>query len=510
MEAPRPWLSKARAPAVGAGLLCLLFLAVTAWWLSADQRVPDFDSGKHLLHSFDFATKIENGDPLAPFTSFTDYPPLAHTVASIGVLIGGQTDTAPVLTLAIVFMPLLVFSVFRTGVLLADARVGLLAVVFVLGAPMLSTMSHGFFLETPATALAAATMWLGIESDRFARWPWALAAGVAVGAGILTKQTFAFFVAGFLLVMLLRGGWRNPRGLAIFAVAAVAVAAPWYLSHLSDLNQSLTYAEVPPDPPRWSIKNYSWFAWGHANHQLWVPLGLLVVGGAVASGVRWLRDRDRDDWTPELVVALVVGYLGITFGMGVHAPYYTLPMLPFEALVATLWIARLRRRAFAVAATALGVVAAANFAGVNFIGGKGLGFEVGTPNAANNARYLTIWGTQAWVSGPPVEDGPVPEIMRAARRDGVARMEFDVAVDRFDFNPTGLTAMAAVEDLERPPAFDPASLGPRDAFITARPVTPDMPPPCGTLASDGAGVYLVRGNAARPPTEFDYCPTRDR
>lgn len=252
MEAHRLSLPRARVPALGAGLLCALFIAVMAWWLAVDQRVPDFDSGKHLLHSFAFAAGIENGQTGTPFNLFTDYPPLAHTVAAIGVLIGGQNATAPILTLALVFTPLLVFSVYRSAVLLADARVGLLA-----------------------------------------------------------------------------------------------------------------------------------------------------------------------------------------------------------------------------------------------------------------ARYLTFWGTLAWYSSEPVADDPVPGIMRAARRDGVRRMEFDVAVDRYDFNPTGLTALAVAEELVRPPAYDPAQLGPDDAFITVRPVPPGGPRPCGTLESDGAGVYLIRG-PVRPGRPFDYCPTRER
>jgi hypothetical protein len=186
-------------------------------------------------------------------------------------------------------------------------------------------------------------------------------------------------------------------------------------------------------------------------------------------------------------------------------------MLPAEALIATIWLGRLRSRRFAIAGTALALVAAVNFAGVNFIGGDVVRLDVGVQaDEANGARYLTFYTPTTWIAGPPVDDGPVPEIMRAARRDGVTRMEYDVGVDRFDFNPTGLTAIGHVEKLPRPPVYALDQLGPRDAFITVRPVTPDMPPPCGRLAWDGAGVYVVRGNAARPVTDYRYCPTRDR
>ena len=155
-------------------------------------------------------------------------------------------------------------------------------------------------------------------------------------------------------------------------------------------------------------------------------------------------------------------------------------------------------------------MAAANFAGVNLVRAERIGVEVGPQGATSNAaRYLTFWAPLAWYSGKPAEDDPVPAIMRAARRDGVARMEFDVGIDRYDFNPTGLTAVAAAERLVRPPAFAPAQHGPRDALITVRPVAPGAPPPCGRLESDGAGVYLIRG-PVRPGREYDYCPLRSR
>jgi 4-amino-4-deoxy-L-arabinose transferase-like glycosyltransferase len=500
---PRPALT----PGLGAAALCLLFIAASARFVALDERVPDFDTGKHLLHSFNYASALRSGDLVGPFEIFTDYPPVGHLVGALGALVGGDTHGAPILALNLIFVPLLVLSVYRAGTLLADRRIGLLAVVFVLGAPLLSSQFHTYYLEAPATALAAAAIWLMLESDRFARWKPSLAAGVVVGFGLLTKQVFPFFVAGFVLVMLVRGGWRNWRGFVPFGVAAVVIAAPWYLAHLHDLDASLKYAEVAPDPPRWSAKNAAWFGWVQVNWQLLLPLSLLLATGAVVSARRWVRSRDPRDYTPELIALLVVAYVGLTYSMGLHAVYYLLPILPAQALLATVWFASLSARRFRLAATGLAVVAAVNFAAVNFMGGGRVGVEVGPQGAATNkARYITLYSDGDWMTGPPVTDGPVPDIMRAARRDGIATMEFDV-VDRPDFNATGLTALAHIEGIRRPSAWAPAKLGPREAFMTARTVEPGLPAPCGKL-EDGTGVYLILGNGARPVSDYRYCPTR--
>jgi 4-amino-4-deoxy-L-arabinose transferase-like glycosyltransferase len=497
-------------PVIAAGL-CLLFLALSARWLAVDQRVPDFDSSKHLLFSFEFADALRGHDWLGPFNLFTAYPPLPHTIGALGALIGGDSVWAPVFAVNLVFVPLLVLSVYRTGALLANDWIALLAVAFTLGAPLLTTMFHGFFLETPVTALVAATIWMAIESRRFERTVPTVLCGVAAGLGLLCKQPFAFFVAGFLLVMLLRGAWRRWRGIALAAAAVLVVAGPWYLRHLSDLPGSLEYAKAKPDPPRWSSSNFTWFGWVEVNDLLFAPLFAVALAGALASSLNWLRERRTDDWTPELLASVVVGYVGLTFGMNVHAPYYALPLLPAEALLATIWLARVRRPVVVRAvAAAVALIAVVNVLAINFVGGRPRGVRLGSQtNTQQAAHFFTVYSSRAWTSGPPVGDGPVPAIMRASRRKGIRSMEFDAGVDRYDFNPTGLRMLAVADGIADAPGYDPGGLGPRTAFWTVRAVSAEWPRPCGRL-EDGSGVFLILGPATRPGADYSWCPTRAR
>ena len=61
-------------------------------------------------------------------------------------------------------------------------------------------------------------------------------AGVLSALAMLTKQTSLIFLAGPLAVALLRGGWRNWRGILAFAAALGIVAGPWYVYHRHELN----------------------------------------------------------------------------------------------------------------------------------------------------------------------------------------------------------------------------------------------------------------------------------
>jgi hypothetical protein len=104
---------------------------------------------------------------------------------------------------------------------------------------------------------------------------------------------FPFFLAGFVVVLLARGGWRHWRGLAAAAVAFAIVALPWYLIHRADLDESFAYADVPPDPLRWSAANAAWFTWSHLNWQLWLPVSLLPSSARTPSASPSARTRSR-------------------------------------------------------------------------------------------------------------------------------------------------------------------------------------------------------------------------
>ena len=107
---------------------------------------------------------------------------------------------------------------------------------------------------------------------------------------------------------LVRGGWRNRRGLGAFVVVALLVAGPWYLRHLSEFNTFLQVAgphEGVPNgdtPPTFSIGNLGWYFWNILNSQFLAPLFALIVGGliwTVGSLLRYRRVVRLTTATPE-------------------------------------------------------------------------------------------------------------------------------------------------------------------------------------------------------------------
>lgn len=480
------------------GLLVLVFLVQCWWWVAHDARVPDFDTAKHVGWAFDIRDAFARGDLGYWFGSFTAYPPLVHVVGAVGLLVGGISIGSAVIAADLVFIPLLAVALYCCGRRLGGIRVGAAAVVFALGAPLLIAQAHVFVLELPETALVAATLWGLVASERFARPLPACAAGVACGLGMLAKPTFPFFVFGALVVLLVRGGWRQARGLAWFFGAAAVVGAPWYLRHVVQLGETFAYATQPPRPPRFSVSNLTWFGWDQINGQVFVPLLAFALIGAVWAITRWRGGIRRSDYTPELVVGVVASYFGLTYGMSVHAPYYSLPMLPYEALLGTIWIGAMRARGRAIATGALAAVAVVNVVavGIHPLGRVSLRLPGRTPEGFIQPRRLTLLRSYSWPVGPPAADGRLLELFRALHARGIQQVEVQANADQLDFDVTGVILLARIAGMTRPKHYAPQKLGPKAVFVL-RATAPTPWPACRHL-SDGSAVLVLRRHPGGP------------
>ena len=204
-----------------------LFIAATCWWLSRDRSIPIDDAALHLGSAIDAYEALSAGHLLKALTGSAPYPPLTFLVGALGVFVGGVGVAPPIIAQNLIFVLLLALGCYKVGRLAFGPLAGLLAVVFALGSPMIIEEFHEFMLDAPEAAMVAVAVWGILATERFSRLGVSALAGVAVGLGMLSKETFVFFVAGVALATAVRGGRRAWRGVAVFVAVALVIALPW-------------------------------------------------------------------------------------------------------------------------------------------------------------------------------------------------------------------------------------------------------------------------------------------
>ncbi|MGO9763465.1 MAG: ArnT family glycosyltransferase [Solirubrobacteraceae bacterium] len=524
--------------AIGAALT---FIALTCWWLTQDRSIPIYDAGDHLETALIFHQMLDAGNLLGPFNHESPYPPFATMVGALAVFVGGVNVASPIIGENLVFVSLLTLGCYQTGRLLFGPKAGMLAAIFVLGSDLLTAQFHVFMIDAPEAAVVAVSIWLLLACDDFSRVGMSAAAGLVVGVGLFTKVQYPPFVMGIVLMALLRGGWRNGRGLVTFAAVALIVGAPWYIDHLTQFATFLQISTENPDvipgdiPPLLSLGNFAWYFWNMLNSQLLAPLFALLLGGTIWMTVTLIRHRREalgaklnsgpptaqpatiragvrtDERTLgarlEFVVGAFVAWLFITLTPS-HDIRYAIPLLPYLAVIATAWIVYLPRWAgrAAIAVLALGVIA--NTLGTTF--GVASSVQVALvhplPPGEEAADDITLYSTGGFLVAGPSRDGDVPGLLEQLHRDGVSTVTWSVEQSTApDFSYEGLKPLSLIADLT--PVITRGSeysSSPTVATLVHQPVTARTPAPC-TRLSDGTGVWVARYDSSAHALAL-YCP----
>jgi hypothetical protein len=494
-----------------------VFIAITCWWLTQDRGIPIYDAGDQLETALLYHSMLAAGNIFGPFTYDNIYPILGHMVGAVAALIGGANVASPIIGENVVFVPVLALGVYQTGRLLFGRLAGLLAVLFVLGSPLLISMFHVFLLDAPLTAAVALAVWLVLASEDFSRPGVSAAAGLAVGLGVNIKVQFALFLAVLVLVALANGGWRNWRGFAIFTVVALAVGLPWYVEHSSELKEMFELASsgggTPPGniPARYSTDNLLWYFWSVLNSQLLLPLFVLAVTGffwTLVSVIRAPRKPRRQSARLEFLIGGFGAWFVITFVSIHHDIRYGMPLLGYLAVLGTGWIACVPRRARLAGLAILAIGVLGNTLADDF----GTGGEVkvalvhNLPGTEQVPDAVVFFSPNGFLAAAPTRDGDVPGLLEELHREGVRAIVWgENQSEGSDFSAAGLLPLVEIArltpELTRAPEF---SSSPSVATLVHEAVSSHAPATC-TRLSDGTGVWVVRFDAAARKLAL-YCP----
>jgi hypothetical protein len=401
-------------------LLLLAIFAVlsvsTITWNLADKTPPPWDPSDHISAAYDYYRALANADPGGFAEEFVGsprfYAPLVHLGSALFFLGLGASRVAAIL-INLVSLGALLISVDWIGRRLFSSRLAVLAALLASCYHFAAWLLHDAFLDYPLIAIVSVSVALLIRADDFTSIRRAIAFGVVAGLGMLTKQTYPFFLLApslYVAFRVIRG--RNRSGiinLVLACFAAAAVAAIWYVPHFKDVidiyNVNRLAARSENEAPLFSFASNVYYLFGLISPQMQIPLAILFVAGLVYS----LRHRRKECAILHLWLAGGLFCFSLIANKDLR---YTAPVLPAAALISISWLAQSRLALKYQNAKRAVVIVTALWALASFFNAQwprpGMGWHIDSPRF----RWMVFARNYFTLDHRPLDDDwSVPQIV---------------------------------------------------------------------------------------------------
>ena len=353
MEPIRGIRSRRRLDGLLLSVIIVLYGVNTYLQTSIDSAPPQWDESVHLRDSLIFYSVLTNPSQLSleiikEIVNKSDrypllrpsgyYPPLVPVVTALLYAVFGTSATTAVMS-NLIFIAVLVFSVYATGSILFDRAVGLLAAWILLLLPIILEHSLIYYLDLPLTAALVLTVLCILKSDFFESTKFSFLAGLCFGLAMLTKWTSVFFVLGPFGYMALGAVFpslyrrkappKPPRitrplsNLALLVIVSILTFGPYYFPIFDELVQETVKFSSNDDSPA-SLTSFASLSFYPVA--LWTdmvtPVGVVLFLIGIA-----LLLRSKQSWKVFLLVWLLVPYAVFTFVIQNKQPRYMMPWL---------------------------------------------------------------------------------------------------------------------------------------------------------------------------------------
>ena len=418
-------------------------------WLSFDATPPHWDSANHLLSALDYrdlvgrAVRGQAGGPITALKEFVHvdkmvYPPLFPLTAA---LVSPSETARSMIMVNSLFLAVLLFSVYQIGRRLHSERAGVLSAVLIAAYPMVMHLARDFMVDFSLLAMTALSVALIVSSGGFRIPLPTFLFGVSTALGLLSKPTYASFIAvpaAYSLLLAIRrviahADTRPAQMRALWALGAGLalgglVTATWYLPN---------WETVRGEAVRIANSNPIGFDVFDANalvyyfnilmiDQIGLPFIALFILGAVT-----LRRH-----VPLESAGLLLSWVAGLYLIATLAPYkgtgQDVAILIPVAVISAIGLAGLRN--FRMAACTAVVVFAATQAIVLSLPARTLAARVGTFRWAGSYQQFPVEGDWQFVN--------------ALRSLGTAPLTIRVMSD--DMHVNGLTAKYFVRSQRLP------------------------------------------------------------
>jgi hypothetical protein len=296
-------IGRARWTSLATAFALVVFHVANNWaFVVAQVTILGWDRPAHLVRTLIYNEMLAEINLRSLFEVLTwswNRPPLCHLVAvPFYRLFGVSTDIA--LMKNVVFVAILLLSVYGIGRRFYGEGVGLLSAFLVSTYPILFSISRMPYVDYSLTAMVALAVYLLVASEGFHRRGYSLWLGLAIGLGILTKWPFVAFAGGPIAYVAVRSGalrdvkaalttrmeilpawrrfWTSPL---LHAAAGLCLTLLWYWPNLDRLEGfALGYWLIPIS---WLLVSLTLFVLSRPSGQGAHLLSAMMIGATVGS-----------------------------------------------------------------------------------------------------------------------------------------------------------------------------------------------------------------------------------
>ena len=339
------------------------------YWHRIDTRPPLQDEAIRLRASLrcldDLHLPLAERFSSLALKSFDNSPPLLYLVTIPFYLLAG-TDRGAAEMVNVLFVSLMILSVYGIGRRLYTETAGLIAAALLASYPAIVGLSKFYLADVPETAMVTLAVYAALRATSTPRTSRSILLGLACGAGLLATWRFAIYFAGPIAYLLLSSEKKllstsslaaRRRNLLLGGGAAALVAGPWYGVHLPELISSISGV-------RWGFPSSTAFLKSLLFYPcafiaiLLLPMTLLFLVGLAATLMRRKAVLLPALW---LLVPMV-----LLLPVRQKTPRALTPVLPAAALLTAAGISMMRtvplRRGLMGAAMTVGAL---NFIAIN-------------------------------------------------------------------------------------------------------------------------------------------------
>jgi len=340
----------------------ILFHTIINWiWLVKDTVPPRWDQSGHLIESlkiYDIFThpSLDIFQRLAEVSNY--YPPFFQMCTTPLYALFGKSADVAVMT-NILFLAILLFSVYGIGKKLYDQNTGILAAFFISFYPAVYSMTRTYLLDFALIAMVALSIFLLLKTDDFTNTKYSIFFGISLGLGLLTKWSFAFFIGPailFIIVCILIKSIdiekmrlniksylitsfkilfnsKRTKNILVLSLIGLLIMSFWYIPNFTSFTQKLTkysdYGVIEGDAELYSFESNTFYLFYLINFQTTFLAFIVFLVGL------YLYIKKKDKFLLLNIFCILIPLLIFTF-ISNKDGRYTMPIIIYFALISAI------------------------------------------------------------------------------------------------------------------------------------------------------------------------------